>query len=181
VTDAEASQVEPESDASQVEPESAEEPDRLPDNPVRPPDPVLEYLVRVVNQIPGLEFGVTLYVGGCILSGLLVGGRSYFDSLRANLVDGSDESEPIREEFREVFEQVAKVYPAEMRPVSEDDEADEGAEPPTVFVHLRETTVHLPGAASVLEPGLWRGRLESVDGWTLGNFGPKRPPSVVDP
>jgi hypothetical protein len=43
------------------------------------------------------------------------------------------------------------------------------------FIHLRAATVHAPGTDAVLPETLWRGRLDHVSGWSIGNFGPKLP------
>jgi hypothetical protein len=68
------------------------------------------------------------------------------------------------------------------RPGPEQAEGDEAAETEEAgadlpeFIHLRAATVHAPGTDAVLPETLWRGRLDHVSGWSVGNLGLKPPP-----
>lgn len=129
------------------------------------PDHVLVTLVRLVNNLPSAEIGLTLYVGGSIVSGLLVSGHSYFKLLSA-LVAG-DGTDPSRTAFASIFQRAGEVYPES----SEED--DEPKFSRTGFIHLRAASVHTVGSTDTIDQDLWRGRLSRVDGWSMGNFGPK--------
>jgi hypothetical protein len=50
-----------------------------------------------------------------------------------------------------------------------EEEGAEDQDPVRRFIHLKDATMFVPGADRLSLP-LWRGRLESVAGWTLGNF-----------
>lgn len=134
------------------------------------PDPTLAMLVSTINAVPGMEVGVTLYIGGHIVSGLIVGGRVYFEKVAALLQDKG----PIGEALGGAFTNVAKQYAADERENrSEQDDAED--ERRTGYIHLRAATVHSPGLGAALEQDLWRGRLSTVAGWSLGTFGSKAP------
>ncbi|MER6462839.1 hypothetical protein AB0D30_07945 [Streptomyces sp. NPDC048409] len=47
---------------------------------------------------------------------------------------------------------------------------DEAAAEVPRFVHLKDTTLFVPGATPITLP-FWRGRLDAVTGWTLGKLG----------
>jgi hypothetical protein len=137
------------------------------------PDHVLAGLVATVNRLAGTELGVTLYVGGTIISGVLISGRSYFDQLSEATARAAD-----GEAFAEVFRHVAAGYLSGEGPAgTEADEPSEANSVRTAYLHLRATTVHVPGIAAAIEQGLWRGRLSAVDGWAFGNLVPKPPPA----
>jgi hypothetical protein len=55
------------------------------------------------------------------------------------------------------------------------DEAEAAESDLPEFIHLRAATVHAPGTDAVPPETLWRGRLEHVSGWSIGNFGRKLP------
>jgi hypothetical protein len=136
------------------------------------PDQLLATLVDIVNSLPGVELGVTLYVRGSIVSGLLISGRSYFGLLRAVLEEsGDDDSKPFVDALAEILNEVANIYPRRPSEESADESPPDLAR--TTYIHLRAATVHVPGPNPGLEQGLWRGRLSEVSGWSIGNFGHK--------
>jgi hypothetical protein len=139
------------------------------------PDFVLATLVSVINSLPSMEFGVTLYVGGLIVSGLAVSGHSYFNLLHDKVVgDGTDAN---RTAFASIFKRAGEVYPQTHGDETDDDDeaGDKKPRPTTTYIHLRAATVHVVGSADTIEQDLWRGRLSQIDGWSMGNFGPKPP------
>ena len=132
-------------------------------------------LVKSFGNMPGTEIGITLHVSGEIVSGLMIPLTDYLDEMAALVRDnGSPESAAARGGLAEVFSLAA----AESRPAADADLAeliDTAPEP--AFIHLRQATVHAPGSDAVLPATLWRGRLDHVSGWSLGNFGYKLPPA----
>jgi hypothetical protein len=146
-----------------------------------PKDPLLAVLVKYVDKTPGWEFGLTLHVNGVIVSGMLCAMTSFFEE-QANLIReyAPPENGEGQREFAKSFDYLAE----ESRPGSSDDQVSdrdvaesEGNEDPLPgFIHLRAATVHAPGTDAVLPEMLWRGRLDHVSGWSIGNFGPKPPP-----
>ncbi|HTS97026.1 MAG TPA: hypothetical protein VMI33_10430 [Streptosporangiaceae bacterium] len=146
-----------------------------------PKDPFLAVLVKAVNGAPGWEFGVTLHVNGLIISGLLCSMTSFFEE-QAELFRqlGSAETAEARQGFAEVFDALAEQ--SQSQPGIEHANGDQAvaSDAPETdlpsFIHLRAATVHAPGTDAVLPETLWRGRLDHVSGWSIGNFGPKPPP-----
>jgi hypothetical protein len=144
-------------------------------------DAFLAILVQAVDHKPGWEIGVTLHVNGVIISGLLCSVTSFFEE-QAEMIRrlGSAETAEAREGFARVFDWLADQ--TQTRPGTEQAEGDEAAETEEAgaylpeFIHLRAATVHAPGTDAVLPENLWRGRLDHVSGWSVGNLGPKPPP-----
>lgn len=131
----------------------------------------LAQLVRWANQW-GIEQGVTLAVGGAVVSGDLIGGKQYFEELADTItatVTPADGQNEIKTTIAAFYKQYAALY-----------EKPEGAQddwsPPPTFIHLRNARWVYPDR---LIPGnrgvLWRGKLSAVDGFCLGR--PGTPPT----
>ena len=150
-------------------------------------DGYLRFLVQQVNE-RRLPFRVTLSVGGAIVSGALTSEREYFEGLaqalklvigRSNLreqyergidatrerlgQEASEERIPTAEEFatratEAILERVVRGY---------DRTGDEAAN----YIHLRDVKILTPGLEGAETGGLWRGRLEAVDGFMFGTPG----------
>ena len=106
------------------------------------------------------EFPITLTVGGMLISGLLTGGKRYFEEFAETMANAHGTAET-SEQLREFFSRRTKIY----------DAPEEGEPPvPLAYVHLREARFFVPGAQPVPSSGgvLWRGRLSQVDGFHLG-------------
>ncbi len=125
------------------------------------PDPLLAILVEAANKFDA-DIGLTLYVSGTVVSGILVSGKRFFelmaDWLTAEGAQGLADSlaRPIAELFR--------------RPDAEpaDDEHDGLSQPD--YIHLRAAQVFTSGNDRPLPETLWRGRLSHVSGWSLGTM-----------
>jgi len=163
------------------EPQTPAERDAEADRHRLPQDAFLGILVQAVDHTPGWEIGVTLHVNGVIISGLLCSITSFFEEQAETIRRlGSAETAEARQGFAELFDWLADQ--TQTRPGTEQAEGDEDAETEEAgadlpeFIHLRAATVHAPGTDAVLPETLWRGRLDHVSGWSIGNFGPKPPP-----
>ena len=119
----------------------------------------LQSLVNIVNS-GGLSFGITLNVGGFLVSGQLVGGKEYFEGFGrdfASAFSGSESAEYVQKSFSKYGE----VY-----------SSDKEAPPPPSYIHLKEAKFFntngnpIPGNRGVW----WRGRLSQVDGFSLGSL-----------
>jgi hypothetical protein len=147
-------------------------------------DGYLQFLMQQVNE-RGLPFRVTLSVGGVIVSGVLTSEREYFEGLTQALkiVIG-------RSGLREQYERGARERAEEEGGSEETPTAEELAarttdailervvggyerteEETPRYVHLRDVTIMTPGLQSAEHGGLWRGRLEAVDGFMFGTPG----------
>lgn len=126
------------------------------------PDWYLQALVNIVNG-KDIEFPVTLFVGGLIVSGQLVSGHRYFE-------------EGLCEQFSKFFgkDQVGSdeaiknlTSPGDIYRQPKDDN-----QPGPQYIHLRCARVFAPGQQPIPSEGSWwRGRLASVDGFHFGSLG----------
>ena len=107
-------------------------------------DPVLQQLVRAVNESGQAAVPVTVSVHGTMLNGALVAQRRYF----GELVEGN----PLMSALEPSSGLLGKEYAKETEAESDH------------HLHL------LTGRArdGEIAAGLWRISLEAVDGWTLG-------------
>ena len=133
------------------------------------PDWLLSRFVSMANT-QGVSIGVTLVVGGNLVTGLIIGGREYFTEMGAALAraTGSDPDAGAKDFGRLVED----LYPTAADEGDEARSKEEGQDPRTGvrFIHLRNARV-LHGTTII--PGnfqghLWRGRLAAVDGFMLG-------------
>ncbi len=124
----------------------------------------LAELVRWSNQ-HGIEIGVTLSIGGAVVTGIMIGGAEYFETFSAAFQSGlPDDSD--RASFGDVFSALAqRVY----GPVEEP--APGATHPLPSFIHLRAARfVRENGQFAPTEGALWRGKIRAVDGFSLGEW-----------
>lgn len=133
------------------------------------PDWLLSRFVSMANT-QGVSIGVTLVVGGSLVTGLIIGGREYFREMGAALAraTGSDPDAGAEDFGRSVED----LYPTAPDEGDEARRKEEGQEPRTrvKFIHLRNARV-LHGTTMIPENfqgHLWRGRIAAVDGFMLG-------------
>jgi hypothetical protein len=122
----------------------------------------LAELVRRANE-GGLSVGVTLCVGGTLVSGSLIGGRAYFESI-AESAAGAPRDSVEAARARAFLRSPAALYAAAS------DEPPEPDDEPLAYIHLARARFlaangrPIPGKTGLL----WRGRLGAVDGFVLG-------------
>lgn len=120
----------------------------------------------------GIELGVTLSVEGLLISGNLIGGRKYFEALgdsirKANFGAAVEADSEFQTNMANNFAGWKEIYPK-----SEDIGSDHVPNPS--FIHLEHAQIVLGNTPVTSNVGaLWRGKLSSVSGFTLGtiNFG----------
>ena len=100
-------------------------------------DPVLEQLVRAVNESGRARVPVTVSVHGTVVTGVLIAQDAYFMELA--------EGNPLLSALQPESGLLGKDYAKDLE---------------------SETGHHLHVRASGGEEGVWRISLESVDGWT---------------
>jgi len=128
-------------------------------------DWLLQHLVTAANHEKDFTQPITLWVGGGVISGLLVSGKKFFDVYSDEFSQrfSSDDSEGMRDLIRDL----GKTYyePVE-NPMADD----------TIFVHLLDAKFWTPSGSlpSIGNPGVaWRGRISQVTGYSLGQIVPK--------
>lgn len=125
-------------------------------------DNFLQTLVLLADA--GIEIGVTLTVSGFLVSGIIVGGKRYFEEhLVSNLVNNMPED--TRETMRAYFKRFGKVYD----PLQEDSNEEESV---TTFIHLREARFFHPAGNPTPNNRTvwWRGRLSEIGGFCIGTI-----------
>jgi hypothetical protein len=118
-------------------------------------DPYLEKLVDSADQA-GLEIGMTLHVGGSIVTGTLISGASFFKLLAESIrrATGKDQ---------DAINALAKD--ADTWGDRQYDKSSPIRVPPD-HIHLRNAVLHYGGGT--LTDVLWRGRLQAIDGFVMG-------------
>ena len=129
-------------------------------------DVLLSELVRLADD-QGLEVGITVYIGGTVISGMLVSGQEFLEAsaLRLQSVEGPPETKATLEHF--FRSQRDQQY------ASSGAASTEGEDVPSVgYLHLRGARP-FDAKGPYLEEGVWwRGRIDQIDGF---NFGVIRP------
>lgn len=113
-------------------------------------DLVLVTLVNTCNK-SDLEIGITLLVGGIVITGNLVSGKKYIDGV-ASLFEEAN-AKALAEWYREFGEE---AYGSEGSHQSQIPE----------MIHLKDAKI-MDGTATH-NVGWWRGKINSVDGHNIG-------------
>ena len=143
-------------------PEQTESVEASPTPPTPPlADWFLEELVILAND-SGFGFGVTLQVGGLLVSGTLASGAAYFEGVAAETAPALEGD--LAETFQKWFGNFRDL--ANRKP-------PDGVPRTVRFIHLRDAKFYnttgspIPGNRGVW----WRGRISEVGGFVLGTLG----------
>ena len=139
----------------------------------------LQSLVAIANR-SGFEIGITLNVGGSIISGILVGGAKYFDGVaeewRIGYLQSGGKSEDA-DFWKSTISEFSKIYKESIE--KQEQAAREGTQPESSpgelypeYIHLKDAQMHYSGQDPIpANRGIWwRGRLQAVDGFSLGSL-----------
>ena len=124
-------------------------------------DGLLEMFVNLANNA-SLEIGITLQVGGIIVSGILISGKKYFQGLACELRANASIN-LAAEAIQNAMNDMSTAY------VLSDN--SEMLEPK--FIHLREARILLSSPSnfsSDIRVAYWRGKLDCVEGFVLGEL-----------
>ena len=125
------------------------------------PDWLLGLFVHAANASE-MSMGVTLTVGGTLVSGSLIG-LSEYERLFVETVQAA--SPDFAEGMKQVFAEGMKQREAQLAALEA-----AGQQPPDArFIHLRNA--HVIMGEEWTPASLWRARLDSVDGWSIGSIG----------
>lgn len=125
-------------------------------------DEFLMTLVEFVNRA-SLEIGITLFVQGTIIRGMLIGEKPYFEAVNNQLKTSLTSAEA------EAIDLVTqKFYSSSTN--SSDNLTEQEQSINRKFIHIRTAKIYtgnalLPTAIELY----WRGRLSRVDGFLLGS------------
>lgn len=120
------------------------------------------FLQTLINMVKGggFTFGITLNVGGFLVSGNLIGGKDYFESFGTDFAEGLA-SEGTADKIKESFASIG--YPN----ISDKDENKVSS---PGFIHLKDAKFFNTNGNPIPENKgvLWRGRISEVSGFSLG-------------
>ncbi|ABE43295.1 gas vesicle accessory protein GvpU [Polaromonas sp. JS666] len=120
-------------------------------------DYYLQQLVSLANENE-YEIGITLLLGGSVVSGILIGGRKYFDTFAADFSaawTGED-----KDEIHNSFAAYGDIYdPAKRKQLPM----------PPQYIHLQNARIQFLNGSMPTNGGvLWRGKINAVSGFHLG-------------
>ena len=120
----------------------------------------LAELVSWANTF-GFQAGVTLHVGGTIVSGTMISGAAYFALFRENIsVALSGSPAEIETPIDEMLSTYGSIY-----------DKPEVTTHPGHYIHLRDAYFFDPAGNALPRGGaLWRGKLSAIDGFSLGSL-----------
>lgn len=132
-------------------------------------DGLLEIFVSLANKVEGFQISVTISVKGSLVSGLIIGHEEYKKLLIQSFRHSSGPfniGEVLADQLEKGFSQ--KVS-------SSDDEGDD-EDSEINFIHLRNAQIIAPSGEMIPngEGFLWRGRIDSIDGFTFSQISPKQ-------
>ena len=107
----------------------------------RPVDCFLQSLVEIVND-ESADIPITLSVGGLLISGDMIGGRTYFDEFARRFKDGfRDISSETSSTIEETFKRLGDVYD----PIQKESQGS-AAIPKPYLIHLKDAQIYQSGA-----------------------------------
>jgi hypothetical protein len=118
----------------------------------------LQQMVKMANE-QGVEMGVTLVVGGSVITGTMVSGATYFETFAEQFASGWTDEES-KGTIQKALAQPAQLY------AHGKNNDPLGAS----FIHLRDARIITPSEAMPTQGMLWRGRLTEVSGFSLGTW-----------
>jgi hypothetical protein len=124
----------------------------------------LQFLVDRVNGTT-VEIGITLQIGGLLVSGILVGGDKYFEGFGEDIAAAKSDDKESAETHRTAFAKLGERY--KQHPEAEGTEQNR---PLPLFIHLKNAKFYSPGEKPIPANGgvWWRGRISEVSAFILG-------------
>jgi hypothetical protein len=126
-------------------------------------DDTIQLLVNLVNSKPDFQIGITLQMGGFLVSGRIISGDNYFDKLGAimasGLSDGDNENAKL---VHESIKALGKKYKEQRL----NESIEYGV---TTYIHLENCTLGDVRLRSTFQT-LWRGRISEVAGFFIGEL-----------
>jgi hypothetical protein len=126
----------------------------------------LQQVIATANL--GLSMGLTITLGGTVISGQLISGRQYFEELSDQIKGGSTNmGNETLEMLGDNWKMLTQIYD------KPEGAGDDWQPAPAGYIHMRQAKIYTPGQHPL--PGgqglLWRGKVAAVDGFALGQFG----------
>jgi hypothetical protein len=146
--------------ADEIEQQQEEKQDNYSSTVLLEPDWFLRTIASLVDR-QGMEIGITLSVGGILVTGIMVGGRKYFEHFAKKFASGFSDPD-LSASLEKSISQYTQIY----------DNAPEDVEATPTFVHIRDVAFYASSATPIpsQKGHWWRGRLTKVDGFVLGTL-----------
>lgn len=126
-------------------------------------DRFLQTLVSTVNQT-SVGVGITLNVGGLLISGELVSVKTYFEGVAREMI-ATKADYATKEAFQKTFKQACAQFQPESEELSHESQSM-----PT-YIHLRNAKPVYPNGQASSNKGMWwRSRLSAIDGFSLSPY-----------
>lgn len=119
----------------------------------------LQHLVNIANK-DQFGFGITLNVGGMLVSGLLTSGKQYFEGFGTDFATIFEDNKDA-EEVRKTFNKHGEIYDTEASKTN-----------PPSYIHLKNAKFfNTQGKPIPSNRGVWwRGRITEIHGFSLGSL-----------
>ncbi|MBD2298939.1 hypothetical protein H6G80_03975 [Nostoc sp. FACHB-87] len=129
-------------------------------------DPILSFIVETVEESKNIEFPLTIFTKGIIVTGLVIPMEKFFDNTIQKFVMGTGDLSA-RELLIDVFKQTSIT----ILDISEEERKERGFLTHT-YIHLKNVKIISNGTTySISNENCWRVKLDEVDGFTIGIFG----------
>ncbi len=118
-------------------------------------DGFLQDLVEAANRHSDTDLPIILTVGGAVITGQVVGLLAYFEAM-ADLIYVGDSIE--KEQLKRQF----------LEPIASELEQSKQSHVPPRMIHLKDVMIYASNTNFSID--WWRGRIETVDGFSVGDF-----------
>jgi hypothetical protein len=158
-------------------------------SPVAGDDKVLQFYVKMAEEVGFVNMPITLVVHGLIITGRLISSSKYFEKmselfeLSDMTVDHAKDSHyestgTSREEVTEIsdfsFAEIKTQHKIFMNKRDKEEDAEKylADKSKLQYIHLKQV-IAFPGGFTQPHPmNIWRGKISSVDGFAIGNIQP---------
>ena len=126
----------------------------------------LEFLIHTTGESGISPFGVTLNVGGLLISGKVISAQHYFKCLAQDIADNLRKAGATQDSIDFAIESFTKLG------VPQKEQNDGENAPRPLFIHLTEAKFFFPGNMPIPnnQSILWRGMIRNVDGIIMGTL-----------
>ena len=115
-------------------------------------DELLEYLIKILEETEA-GVGLTLCVNGLIIAGDMISSKKYFDKISTFYPSLTERGFPIMQQIKQFLQQKGKSGEERNNPK---------------HIHLDNVVIYPSDPQQPFGVNLWRGKLSSVDGFSLG-------------
>ena len=113
-----------------------------------------------------IRVGVTIVISGAIVTGTVISGKEYFESLARSIASATIQGDT------DTLRMMSDIWGGFSREYERPDGV-EGWTPPFDYIYLREARYYAPGQTPLPDTGdgmLWRGKVADVSGVSVGDF-----------